>query len=322
MTNVGICFSPKKEKPDPLSHVTYKRPVYDRLLDLCLKKGWRTFVFTRKTYLGSGVFDGAWEYKNNLETNSNTNSSNKLSWVDEQIKADIVYDRTGGIKFPLEGDTLKVVNVRKFKIFCWDKWAAYQDLREFMPQTFLIDNLDQLDAIVPKITTDWVVVKPFNGLQGKGIYIGPKEEYKAFAFDPKYKKYVVQEFVDTSNGVKGITDSMHDIRVVVLNGKPVWGHVRVPAKGKYTANAASGGVLTELNLKLLPDSILAIVETISKDFYQKYDNPIFSIDFGVDKSGKSYIFEINDQIGFPKWEMENRDNFLKELVKNFEIKLK
>ena len=33
------------------------------------------------------------------------------------------------------------------------------------------------------------------------------------------------------------------------------------------------------------------------------------------------IFEINDQIGFPRWEMKNRDIFLKALVLNFKSKL-
>jgi hypothetical protein len=45
------------------------------------------------------------------------------------------------------------------------------------------------------------------------------------------------------------------------------------------------------------------------------------LDFGVGAFGKPYIFEINDQMGFPKWEMDKRDNFLNGLVENFEQKL-
>jgi len=41
----------------------------------------------------------------------------------------------------------------------------------------------------------------------------------------------------------------------------------------------------------------------------------------VGKNGVPKIFEINDQIGFPKWEMKNRDNFLNFLVKNMADKL-
>ena len=310
MAVVGVCFSPEITKADPLSHVGKKRPVYDRLLDLCLEKGWRTFVFTKKTYLGDRVFDGAWEY-----------TSKKLVWTNEKTTADLVYDRTGGVNFPLQGDTLKVVNIRDFKIFCWDKWAAYQELSDFMPQTYWIEDMRQLTETVQKIATDWVVVKPFNGLQGKGIYIGSKGGEKDFKFDPKYKKYIVQEFVDTSGGVPKIVSGMHDIRVVVINKKLVWGHVRVPQAGKFTSNAAGGGILTELNLNVLPNSIMQVVKKVSEDFFVKYDNPIFSLDFGIDKDDKPYMFEINDQIGFPRWEMEKRDNFLNELVINFESKL-
>jgi len=61
---------------------------------------------------------------------------------------------------------------------------------------------------------------------------------------------------------------------------------------------------------------------VAQKFYQKYDNPIFSLDFGLDKKGKPWLFEINDQIGFPRWEMKKREFFLKELVENFAQKLK
>ena len=53
-----------------------------------------------------------------------------------------------------------------------------------------------------------------------------------------------------------------------------------------------------------------------------YDNPAYSLDFGIGKDGIPKIFEINDQIGFPKWEMKQRDVFLKELVYDFARKLK
>ena len=79
--------------------------------------------------------------------------------------------------------------------------------------------------------------------------------------------------------------------------------------------------LTEVDYELIPNSVKGIVAGVAKKFYQKYDNPIFSLDFGFDKSGKPRLFEINDQIGFPLWEMKKRDLFLKELVKNFAQKL-
>jgi len=45
------------------------------------------------------------------------------------------------------------------------------------------------------------------------------------------------------------------------------------------------------------------------------------LDFGINEKGEPKIFEINDQIGFPRWEMKNRDVFLKALVENFRSKI-
>ena len=92
-----------------------------------------------------------------------------------------------------------------------------------------------------------------------------------------------------------------------VNAKAVWCHVRVPVEGTYKSNAAQGGNLTEVDYKKVPQSVKEIVDTVSKKFYDKYDNPVYSLDFGIGKDGKPLIFEINDQIGFPKWGMKNRE---------------
>jgi glutathione synthase/RimK-type ligase-like ATP-grasp enzyme len=115
---------------------------------------------------------------------------------------------------------------------------------------------------------------------------------------------------------------MHDLRVVIVNGKCVWCHVRQPVGDSYLANAAQGGNLTEVDYEKVPGSVKQIVEKVSKRFMEKYDNPVYSLDFGIDKDGTPKIFEINDQMGFPRWEMKNRDMFLNELVLNFKSKLK
>jgi hypothetical protein len=72
----------------------------------------------------------------------------------------------------------------------------------------------------------------------------------------------------------------------------------------------------------VPSAIKNIVSEVSKKFTERYDNPIYSLDFGINSDGNPLIFEINDQIGFPKWEMKNRDKFLNALVDNFKSRLK
>jgi glutathione synthase/RimK-type ligase-like ATP-grasp enzyme len=310
MKKVGICFSKDLQGNSPLSHIVTKISVYLRLLDFINAEGWDAYILTRKTYKGNGKFAGGWKYLNG-----------KFLLITTEIQMDLVYDKSGGLNFPLEGDSLKVINNREFKILCWDKWATYSEIKEYMCQTVLIENESGLIKIQDEIKTDWVVLKPSNGLKGLGVYIGQKEDALNFKFPEKYPRYIAQEFIDTSNGIPGITEGLHDLRVAVVNGNVVWCHVRVPAKGTYTANAARGGNLTEVDYAIAPDSIKEIVKKISEKFLKKYDNPIFSLDFGIDKDGTPKIFEINDQIGFPKWGMKNRDAFLKGLVNNFKTRL-
>lgn len=310
MKKVGICFSKELEGVSPISHIGTKTPVYLRLLDLVEEEGWEPYVLTRKTYKGKGIFGGGWKY-----------SHKKFEIVTSDIKIDLVYDRTGGVNFPIPADPLIVVNQLDFKILCWDKWKTYGAIGKYMPKTIYLESEKDLPRVPIEIDTDWVVLKPFNGLKGVGVFIGPKEEALNFKFSEKYNRYIAQDFVDTSNGIPGVTDSLHDLRVAIVNGEVVWSHVRVPMKGTYTANAAQGGNLTEVDYTKVPESIKKVVEDVSKRFLVEYDNPIYSLDFGIDKDGTPKIFEINDQIGFPKWEMENRDKFLKGLMDNFKKKL-
>ena len=310
MTKVGICFSKELVGDTPLSHVVIKLPVYIRLLELMQEKGWETYVLTRKVYEGGGMFRGGWKYENG-----------KFVLFNDLVKMDLVYDRTGGVTFPEEGDNLTVVNERRFKVLAWDKWAAYQVIGEYMPKTFLVESETEIPSVVAKINTDKIVLKPFNGLKGLGVFIGRKDDAIGFKFPEKFPRYIAQEFVDTSNGIPNVTPGLHDLRVAIVNSKPVWCHVRVPMEGTFLANAAQGGNLTEVDYNKVPESVKQVVAEVSTVFNRDYDNPIYSLDFGIDKNGTPLIFEINDQLGFPKWEMENRDTFLTGLISNFEKKL-
>ena len=309
MKKFGICFSKEFAGTQPLGHIGEKLPVYLRLLEMCQKQGWEVYVLTQKTYKGNGIFEGAWLF-----------SGNKFEKKEESIKIDLVYDRTGGIKFPPDEDKLGVVNIRDFKILCWNKWLAYKEIGKYMPKTFWVGERKNLESVSPRIKSDWVVLKPYNGLKGLGVFIGLTEKAQHFEFVGKNPKYIAQEFVDTSAGISGIIEGHHDLRIAVINGKAAWCHVRTPKKGSLKANVAEGGILTEVDYNKVPQSVKHIVKDISNRFYKKYDNPLYSIDFGIEKR-KPFVFEINDSIGFPKWEMKGREKFLKEMVNSFSSKL-
>lgn len=308
---VGMCFSRPLLGNQPLDHIGKKLPTYIRFLELWMQRGWQVYILTRRTYQGGGKFKGAWLF-----------SKSRFILKKEPVEIDLVYDRTGGLCFPPEdtGRTI-VVNCRVFKVMCCDKYQNFLEIGRFMPKTFWVGKKENLEQVLPEVKTDWVVLKPFNGLKGIGIYVGPKKKALDFQFSQNYPIYIAQEFVDTSGGIPGIIKGKHDLRVVLINKKVVWCHVRTPPKGEFTANVARGGSITEIDYeKQVPDSIKKIVACITPPFYEKYDNPLFSLDFGMGKKGPR-IFEINDQIGFPLWEMRSRDVFLKALIENFKQKL-
>ncbi|HUS52186.1 MAG TPA: hypothetical protein VMX77_01825 [Candidatus Bathyarchaeia archaeon] len=310
---IGMCFSRRFEGSDPLVHIGKKLPVYLRLLELCQERGWQVFILTRRTYEGDGIFNGVWYFS----------SGSFIRW-EKSVKIDLVYDRVAGMKFPPEHDSaMVVVNRRDFKFVCYNKWLAYRKLGHLMAKTYWVGERKNLPGVLDQIKTDWVVLKPHNGMKGIGIFIGPKEKALAFEFTKKkiYFQYIAQEFVDTSAGIPGIVRGQHDLRVAVANGEAVWSHVRTPPPGDFRANVAQGGSIKELGCAQLPSSIKKIVSQIATRFNQKYDNPIYSIDFGMGEDGP-LIFELNDQIGFPTWEMKARETFLQAHIKNFAMKLK
>jgi len=313
VTKIGMCFSRPFEGNDPLKHIGRKLPVYLRLLKLCQKKGWQVFILTRRTYQGKGIFNGVWHF-----------DKDKFSRREKPVKIDLVYDRVAGMKFPPEQEKeMVVVNQRGFKLLCYNKWLAYQKIGHLMPKTYWLGKGKNLAKVLDQVKTDWVVLKPCNGMKGVGIFVGPKEKALNFELTKKkaYCQYIAQEFVDTSVGIPGIVKGKHDLRVAIANGEVVWSHVRTPPGGSFKANVAQGGTIEELSPAKLPDSVKKIVSQVAKRFHQKFNNPIYSIDFGIGKDGP-LIFELNDQIGFPLWEMKARDRFLQAHVKNFEEKLK
>jgi glutathione synthase/RimK-type ligase-like ATP-grasp enzyme len=311
MKTVGIIFSAPITRLDPLKRTGKKRPVYVELLRKCKEKGWDAVVLTKKTYQKNGQFLGYWRLK----------QDDSFEIIKSEILVDLVYDRTGGRSFPIENDTLEVVDNRDFKHLAWDKWLQYQEVGEYMAKTVLVDREDVKESF-KSLKTDFIVMKPTNGLKGLGIYIGIKENAFNFNF-PYGEKYIVQEFIETKFGIPGITRGRHDLRVVIINAKPVWSHVRIPPEGEYKANTSgrNGGKLEEISVATLPERVMQIVEKVAKRFAKKYDNPVYSLDFGFDESGKPWIFEINDQIGFPKMNMKAKDVFITELMRNFESKI-
>ena len=285
-------FHKRPMDKDPFSTFVNKRTVYHHFFKQGISAGFQMFIASGKeNYEAPLTFKDAYEYVDDKFTPYGT------------MTADAVFDRSGGLSFPLEGMDSKILNTISFKRLCNDKNAMYALLSDFMPRNYAVRNKQELHTALDTFDTDATVVcKPSKGMQGKGIVIGPISDIRALQLESG-KEYSLQAFVDTSAGIPGITDAEHDLRVIIVHGEIVLCHVRIPKKGSLLANVAQGGSIREIPIQDIPQSVLNTVKQIQERINHTFNFPLYSIDFGLKDGNTPFVFELNDQIGFPSDEM-------------------
>jgi glutathione synthase/RimK-type ligase-like ATP-grasp enzyme len=301
---IVMFFGKKRREPDPFWDFGEKRSVYYDFFERGLKSGAAVFLANgRESYKEGLVFVDVLEYQGNQVFKKNK----------KEVVADVVYDRSGGIFFPNKEVSSKVLNGIEFKKLCSDKFAMYEFLgEENMKKTYSVEGLERLREVLLEINSSAkYFLKPKNGLGGKGIHFGYPGELANVELSGN-SEYVLQEFVNTSSGIKNIVKGLHDLRVVFVNGKIVWSHVRSPQKGSFLSNVSQGGAILEIDPEKIPVKILEKANLIQDKIERKYGKVIFSIDFGVE-DGVPFVFELNDQIGFPTEKMNSKNLFIDEL---------
>ncbi len=297
-------FGKRRSEPDPFLTLGNKRSVYYDFFDKGLELGLRVFLANgRESYRKGLVFENVLEYKGKEIFEKNK----------EEITADFVYDRSGGISFPNKKISSKVINGIEFKKICCDKFKTYKFLGDsYMKKTYSIKNIIELKEMFKKINlNNKYFLKPKDGLGGKGIFFGYAKDLLSINLNKK-DCYVLQEFIDTSSGIEGIVKGLHDLRIVFIGEKIVWSHVRSPREGTFLSNVSQGGRIIEIDPKRIPKKILEKATLIQKLITSKYGKSIFSIDFGIE-NGEPFVFELNDRIGFPTEKMESKTIFINEL---------
>jgi hypothetical protein len=304
---IAMYFNLEKDSNDPLDFFGAKKEVYQYFFEYGRSQNLDMFIAAGKdNYLGQMNFKNLLFFDGDIFSKKN-----------ESILIDAIYDRSGGIGFPPEGISYKTLNTRDFKILCYDKNMMYDYFGEFMPKSFRINNKkDFFEKLSLFKKNEMVVLKPTSGLGGKGIFIDSPSNLKKIDDGIFKKEHVLQEFVDTSCGIPGITSGRHDFRVVIVGGEIVLAHVRTPKEGSLLANASQGGTIKEVLLNKIPEKILEVVEKVQDKIDKKFNFPVYSIDFGVSCKGDPYIFELNDQIGFPAPKMKNSKFFIENLIKS------
>ena len=242
-------------------------------------------------YRGDGVFTGGFRW----------NGSNFVRHHG-RIAARVVYNK--GRLVADGGAHWAIINVSELHRISRYKDLTHKIFPKLMKRGYRIYSRPQFLRALKKIQSQKAVFKPVDGFAGQGIII--KEKDKLMTSLRRFNG-LLEEFIDTSQGVPGLTPSYHDVRMTIMDGKLVQCYIRVPRHGSLLANVARGGSLHEFSPRSLPRTARHIANLVDKRF-KKYGHRVYSVDVGYEGS-KPFLFEINDQPGVPhkKWERFYRE---------------
>lgn len=299
-------YRQEKTGLDPFFDFGHKKSVYYYFFEYGMQLGLNMYLASGKeNYLGKLRF------KNPLYFDGK-----KFCLYKKIIRADAIYDRSGGLKFPPIA-LKKILNCFAFKNLCHDKNSMYLLLEKFMPKSIAIKApFELLPALQSFPEKKVAVLKPAKGLRGKGIFIDLPKNLAKKKIGPE-KEYILQRFVDTSGGIQNITKRMHDLRIIIIHGEIILAHLRTPKIGSYLANIAKGGTIKEISLEKIPPQAIKMTKKIQLLIDKKFNYPLYSIDFGFEDK-MPYVFELNDQIGFPSEKMSGYVPFIKNLIHSLE----
>lgn len=280
MKTIAAFFTQPGTDAYPLNE-EYYRTAYRELAGLIRERGRRlVIVRSMDSYMGNGRFSRYWTI--DLEKDA-------FYPVEEPINPDLIYNKG---KFKADGP-LPIINNPEMDWICLDKRSTYDRFPELCPLTKEVSSSQQADEVLKQFSTAMAVAKPIDGEEGRGVIIDKKELLAERI--PSYP-YLVQEFIDTSGGIPGISDGMHDLRMTMVDGVVSNCFIRVPAKGKLVSNLAQGGSKHEVPIDKLPKEAVALAQKV-EEMFRSYGRCIYSVDMGRDVSGRWYIIELNSQPG-------------------------
>lgn len=215
------------------------------------------------------------------------------------ISPDLIYDKTRAsmetyFKKELIAKHYRFVNSLRFTYMLDDKLTTSMIFHKWSKKSWIVNNPEKLKKVLPKIGSRRFVIKPISESGGKNVQILEREEAMekvVFSND-----YIIQEFINSSSGIPGISESMHDLRLVFVNNKISYAYIREPKEGNYLANLSQGGSLSIVPVKDIPKSLYPIIRCINRVF-ETFNPRIFSVDFMFDEKKRPWIVELNSMPG-------------------------
>ena len=280
----------------PLNYPIYKQ-AYKDLVGMLNNRGIEVY-FARafETYKGDGVFSKSWQYDDNDELVESG-----------EVKADVLYDK--GAEDTFVATDVEAINMRDLNILCSDKLKTYELFSDISPATFMVNNAEELSEKLNEISSQKVVLKPNQGFGGSDVRILEKSDVKP---DELEYPVLIQQFLDTSEGISELVDGPHDLRLLIVNGEIIASLIREPKEGSLVANIAQGGKLKFIPVPLLPESAFEIFKKVDKEL-ERFGKRVYSADM-VCSEGKFYLLELNSRPGInPLYRGIEAERFLTKL---------
>jgi len=296
------------ENNEPFDNEKYKH-CYEYFYEMAQKQGIDMYRASYQWYdADKKIFTHAWTFKDG-------------SWQrTENIKPDLIHDKTASrlethyFKDKLKKD-YRILNDPEFTMLAANKFFTSLMFPQYFKKYYRIQNNNDLKKASDKITGDKIVIKPANGSGGKDVQIIDKTDLEKIKIT---ETVIAQEFVDSSKGITGIVEGVHDLRLVFINNELIYSYTRQPAPGSLLANIAQGGTMNIVEKDQLPEKVLEISKNIQNTF-EFYDPKIYTIDFIFDENQTPWVVEMNTMPGmyFSPDQKNEMDKFYGKLIETF-----
>jgi glutathione synthase/RimK-type ligase-like ATP-grasp enzyme len=302
----------KKSKPFENKRYQYS---YEYFYDLCGHNGIQMYRASYEWYDNEkNIFKHAWLFEGFGGRWKKVNN----------IKPNLIYDKTTGrLEVHYKKELIRAyypfVNDIFFTMTIDDKFITGLIFAKWSKKNWIVRSTEQLLSYSKNIGTSKIVIKPIAKSGGKDILILPKSKITNVKIK---EEMIIQEFIDSSRGVPGVTSGTHDLRLVFVNSKLIYAYTRKPRKGSYLANLAQGGSLQIVPNRKIPKSVRPIVRYANQVF-ESYEPRIFTIDLMFDENRRPWIVELNSMPGlyFTPAEKPSMMKMYEELLKVFKRKL-
>lgn len=291
------------DNKSPFNTEYYYNAYQDLLLALKERGANAYFATDMATYKGNGVFAKAYA------TDHKAKASEYQIVTD--VAADVVYDKGG-----FAATDVTVLNPPFVHSITSSKAETYRHFAAYQPTSFVCSDDHELAQALDSLAGTLAVIKVPTGNGGHGVHIASKDELLASL--PDTYPVVAQEFLDTSCGIDGFVQGIHDLRIKIGGGKIWGGTLRTPAPGEYRANVAQGGTEKWLLPDEIPEAAKEIAFEIDRYFaaYPRY----FAVDVANTPQGWKLI-ELNSKPGLSPVDKDPRAKLITDTLADYLVQL-